>query len=122
VSHHREWCLLAIIGIVRSATRESSPTWSSARERAAAASRGGKQQPRWRRRLNEPVAAGSIGPRPDEDPTKGTDVNISHIFWQSFWILLVWVPLVLLWPSRLFDIFFRNTEPASEAGWWSWCW
>jgi H+/gluconate symporter-like permease len=45
-------------------------------------------------------------------------VNISHIFWQSFWILLVWVPLVLLWAIALFDIFFRNTEPGiKKLGW-----
>ena len=45
-------------------------------------------------------------------------MNISHIFWQSFWILLVWVPLVLLWAIALFDIFFRNTEPGiKKLGW-----
>jgi phospholipase D-like protein len=40
------------------------------------------------------------------------------IFWDVFWILLIWVPLVLLWAIALFDIFFRNRQSGgAKAGW-----
>ena len=64
--------LLAIIGIVRSRTREELADLVERRERAAAAREEEQQAAVAAAALNEPVAAGSIGPAPDEDPTKGT--------------------------------------------------
>jgi UDP-N-acetylmuramyl pentapeptide phosphotransferase/UDP-N-acetylglucosamine-1-phosphate transferase len=64
--------VLAIIGIVRSRTREELADLVERRERAAAAREEEQQAAVAAAALNEPVAAGSIGPAPDEDPTKGT--------------------------------------------------
>jgi hypothetical protein len=39
-------------------------------------------------------------------------------FWEAFFILLIWVPLVMLWAFALVDIFRRNDlRGVSKALW-----
>ncbi|HEY8372136.1 MAG TPA: PLD nuclease N-terminal domain-containing protein [Pseudonocardiaceae bacterium] len=35
-------------------------------------------------------------------------------FWETFFLLLIWIPLVLIWATALFDIFRRD-----DLGGWS---
>jgi hypothetical protein len=47
------------------------------------------------------------------------DISAWSIFWDAFWILLIWIPLVLLWGIALFDIFFRNPESGGKKAAWA---
>jgi hypothetical protein len=45
-------------------------------------------------------------------------VNSWHTFWEIFFELLIWVPIVLLWATALFDLISnRSIRGWANAGW-----
>jgi len=39
-------------------------------------------------------------------------------FWQAFFLLLIWVPLVMLWMGALFDVFRRDDLGGGSKALW----
>ena len=35
---------------------------------------------------------------------------VASTFWDAFFLLLIWVPLIMLWGFALYDIFFQRWD------------
>jgi hypothetical protein len=42
-------------------------------------------------------------------------------FWQAFFLLLIWVPLLMLWMGALFDVFRRDDLGGGSKALWVIC-
>jgi hypothetical protein len=42
-------------------------------------------------------------------------------FWEAFFLLLIWVPLVMLWLGALFDVFRRDDIGGGSKALWVIC-
>jgi hypothetical protein len=41
-----------------------------------------------------------------------------HTFWEVFWLLAIWVPIVLLWATALYDLVTHTAiSGLAKAGW-----